>query len=103
IISHAHDWRGGGTRLDLEMRTRHARYTEALRNPDILADEPTFLLHRKSLTVDKEAVLQGLAGQEVLVIVTVGDKEKIAWLLLLCVVLSPVLGIVVGHFAHRAE
>lgn len=90
-------------KVDLDGYTRHVRFTEAFQNPGILANEPTFLLQWKRLTIETERGLQGLAGQKALVVHTVGDKEKIVGLLLLFLILSPVLGVIVGQVSRRAE
>ncbi|KAL8994676.1 MAG: hypothetical protein Q9188_007000 [Gyalolechia gomerana] len=95
--------RENGTRVDLTRLERNPILTEAFRNPSLLANESNFILEHESLTLREEDQWRNLAGQQVVVLYTVGDKEKIAWLLLLLLVLSPALGIIVGHFARRAE
>ncbi|KAL8703170.1 MAG: hypothetical protein Q9201_003646 [Fulgogasparrea decipioides] len=84
----------GGTRVGLEKYERDNLLTEAIRNPSLLANESAFILKHGSLALNKEYAIHGLSGQQVLLVDTVGDKEKIAWLLLLFLILSPALGII---------
>lgn len=91
-----------GTRVDLTRLERDPILTEAFQHPGLLANESNFTLEHESLTLQEDQ-WRNLAGQQVVVLYTVGDKEKIAWLLLLLLVLSPALGTIVGHFARRAE
>lgn len=95
--------KGGGLRVDLDACREQPLLTEALHRPEILANEPTFISNCDSLIVEPRDTFHNLAGQEVLVIHTVGDKRKIAWFLLLFLILSPVLGLIVGQFSHQAE
>ncbi|KAL8750847.1 MAG: hypothetical protein Q9184_006273 [Pyrenodesmia sp. 2 TL-2023] len=92
-----------GIIVDLDRRRRHALLTEAIRNPCILANEPAFIANCESLLIGTGINLHNFAGQEVLVVCTAGDKEKIAWFLLLFLILSPVLGFIVGRISHQAE
>lgn len=92
-----------GTRVDLARFERNIILTEALRYPDLLANESNFILEHENLTLREEDEWRNLAGQQVVVLYTVGDKEKIAWLLLLLLLLSPALGIIVGHFSGQAD
>ncbi|KAL8721259.1 MAG: hypothetical protein Q9181_007751 [Wetmoreana brouardii] len=102
-LTDTHETNNGGTRVDLEKYERNNLLTEAIWNPNLLANESAFILKHGSLALDKEYAIHGLSGQQVLLVDTVGDKEKIAWLLLLFLILSPALGIIVGHFSRRAE
>ncbi|KAI4129903.1 MAG: hypothetical protein LQ338_001988 [Usnochroma carphineum] len=93
----------GGTRVDLERSRRDNLLTEAIHNPRLLANESSFIKRHGGLTLRKGAAMDGLAGQQVLLIDTVLDKGKITLLLLLFLILSPALGIIVGQFSHRAD
>ncbi|KAL9025465.1 MAG: hypothetical protein Q9196_005718, partial [Gyalolechia fulgens] len=95
--------RDNGTRVDLTSLERHNILTEALRYPELLANESNFVLEHESLALQEKDEWRNLAGQQVVVLYTVGDKEKITWLLLLMLVLSPALGVIVGHFSGKAE
>lgn len=92
-----------GPRVDLRKYERDTLLTEALRYPDLLASESNFILEHENLTLRRADEQRGLAGQQVLVIYIVGDKAKIARLLLLLLVLSPALGAIAGRFSHRAD
>lgn len=93
----------GGILVDLDRCRRHALLTEALQNPRILANELPFISKCESLLIETGNEFHNLGGQEVLVIHTVADKQKIAWFLLLFLILSPVLGFLVGRLCHQAE
>ncbi|KAL8719024.1 MAG: hypothetical protein Q9225_003905 [Loekoesia sp. 1 TL-2023] len=92
-----------GPRVDLRKFERDTLLTEALRHPDLLANESNFILEHENLTLRVADEQRDLAGQQVLVVYIVGDKVKIARLLLLLLVLSPALGAIVGRFSHRAD
>ncbi|KAL8846661.1 MAG: hypothetical protein Q9221_008268 [Calogaya cf. arnoldii] len=92
-----------GTRVDLKSFEQYNLFSEAIRHPALLANKPDFLLEYGSLALGEPDVVHGFAGQQVLVVYRTGDKEKIAWLLLLSLIMSPALGIIVGQFTHRAE
>ncbi|KAL9576002.1 MAG: hypothetical protein Q9212_007478, partial [Teloschistes hypoglaucus] len=72
-----------GIRVDLGNREKDNLLTEALHYPRLLADEPAFILNHDSLSLQRKGGIHSLAGQQVLLIDTVGDKVKMAWLLLL--------------------
>ncbi|KAL8726804.1 MAG: hypothetical protein Q9166_006486 [cf. Caloplaca sp. 2 TL-2023] len=92
-----------GMRVDIKGFERDNLFSEALRHPGLLANEPDFITENRSLVLDKPDRIHGYAGQQVLVVYAVADKEKIAWLLLLSLILSPALGVIVGRFSHRAD
>ena len=92
-----------GTRVDLRDFEQYQLFTEAIRRPALLANQSDFLIEYGSLALSKTDGIYGLAGQQVLVVYTTADKEKIAWLLLMALILSPTLGLIVGQFTQRAE
>ncbi|KAL9034846.1 MAG: hypothetical protein Q9180_005182 [Flavoplaca navasiana] len=92
-----------GTRVELRDFEQYHLFSEAIRHPALLANEPDFLMEYGSLILCESGGLDGLVGQQVLVVYTMADKEKIAWLLLLALILSPALGLIVGQFTQRAE
>ena len=92
-----------GTTVELRDFEQYHLFTEAIRHPALLANELNFLMEYGSLILSESAGLDGLVGQQVLVVYTTADKEKIAWLLLLALILSPTLGLIVGQFTQRAE
>ncbi|KAL8773671.1 MAG: hypothetical protein Q9209_001437 [Squamulea sp. 1 TL-2023] len=93
-----------GMRVDLTPGfEQHNLFSEAIRHPNLLAHESDFLMEYKCLALSKPDAIHGFAGQQVLAVYTVADKERIAWLLLLFLILSPALGLIVGHFMHRAD
>ncbi|KAL8868437.1 MAG: hypothetical protein Q9198_008178 [Flavoplaca austrocitrina] len=92
-----------GTRVELRDFEQYHLFSEAIRHPALLANEPDFLIEYGSLSLRESDVLDELVGQQVLVVYTTADKEKIAWLLLLAFILSPALGLIVGQFTQRAE
>lgn len=102
-LTHTEEARNGGTRVDLQKYERDNLLTEAIYDPDLLINESAFIMKHGSLALDREAEIRGLTGQQVLLVNTIGDKEKIAWLLLLFLILSPALGIIVGKLSHRAD
>lgn len=77
--------------------------SEAIRHPGLLAHEHDFLVEYGSLALSKPDEKYGFIGQQVLVVSPTADKEKIGWLLLLSLILSPALGLIVGQFTHQAE
>ncbi|KAL8891545.1 MAG: hypothetical protein Q9215_001409 [Flavoplaca cf. flavocitrina] len=92
-----------GMRVELRDFEQYHLFSEAIRHPASLANEPDFLMEYGSLILRESDDLDGLVGQQVLVVYTIADKEKIAWLLLLALILSPALGLIVGQFTQRAE
>lgn len=92
-----------GTRVELKSFEQYNLFSEAIRHPVLLANEPDFLTEYGSLALGKPDGIYGFVGQQVLVVYPTADKEKIAWLLLLALILSPALGLIVGQFTHRAE
>ena len=92
-----------GTTVELRDFEQYYLFSEAIRHPALLANEPDFLIEYGSLSLCESDVLDELVGQQVLVVYSTADKEKIAWLLLLALILSPALGLIVGHFTQRAE
>ncbi|KAI4216711.1 MAG: hypothetical protein L6R36_009336 [Xanthoria steineri] len=90
----------GGTRVDLKSFDKHNLFSEAIRHPALLAKEPSFLTANGSFELGKPG---GVVGQQVLVVYSTANKEKMAWLLLLALILSPALGLIVGQFTQRAE
>ncbi|KAL8996923.1 MAG: hypothetical protein Q9169_003682 [Polycauliona sp. 2 TL-2023] len=92
-----------GIRVDLRGFERYNLFSEAIRQPALLANERNFLEEYESLILAKPDDLCGFVGQQVIVVYTTADKEKIAWLLLLALILSPALGLIVGQFTQRAE
>ncbi|KAI4111540.1 MAG: hypothetical protein LQ339_000411 [Xanthoria mediterranea] len=93
----------GGTRVDLKSFDKHNLFSEAIRHPALLAKEPSFLTEYGSFALGKPDGIYGLVGQQVLVVYSTADKDKMAWLLLLALILSPALGLIVGQFTQRAE
>ncbi|KAL8684947.1 MAG: hypothetical protein Q9224_006050, partial [Gallowayella concinna] len=89
-----------GIRVDLKGFERERLFSQAIRHPSLLAKETNFITEYGSFALGKPG---GWHGQQVLVVYTVPDKEKIAWLLLLSLILSPALGIIFGHFTQRVE
>lgn len=100
------DTGGSGMRINLRQGfERDNLLSQALRHPGLLAHESYFMgeYGYGSLALSQRDSIHGFAGQQVLVVYTVVDREKIAWLLLLSLILSPALGIIVGLFTHRTE
>ena len=93
----------GGTRVDLKSFDKYNLFSEAIRHPALLAKEPSFLTEYGSLALRKPDGVHGLVGQQVLVVYSAANKEKMAWLLLLALMLSPALGLLVGQFTQRAD
>ena len=91
------------TRIDLKNFERDSLLTEALRDPALLANKSDFVLEYDNLALAGANEWRSLVGQQVLLVYIVGDKLKIAWLLLFLVILSPALGTIVGSVAHRAD
>ncbi|KAI4253967.1 MAG: hypothetical protein L6R42_007377, partial [Xanthoria sp. 1 TBL-2021] len=71
-----------GARVDLKSFEQHNLFSEAIRHPALLANEPDFLTEYGSLALGKPDGIYGFVGQQVLVVYPAADKEKIAWLLL---------------------
>ncbi|KAL8917464.1 MAG: hypothetical protein Q9172_005844 [Xanthocarpia lactea] len=92
-----------GARVDLKGIIQDKLLSEAIRHPGLLAHEHDFLVEYGSLALSKPDGAYAFIGQQVLVVSPTADKEKIGWLLLLSLILSPALGLVVGQFTHRAE
>lgn len=92
-----------GIRVDLGNRRKDDLLTEALYNPHLLTNEPAFILKHDNLVLQRKDEVRSLAGQQVLLIDTLGDRVKMALLLLLFLILSPALGIIVGRLAERAD
>ncbi|KAL8663478.1 MAG: hypothetical protein Q9168_008084 [Polycauliona sp. 1 TL-2023] len=92
-----------GARVDLKDFERYNLFSETIRQPELLANEVNFIEEHQSLLLREPDGLYGFVGHQVLVVCTTADKEKIAWLLLLALVLSPALGLIVGQFTQRAE
>ncbi|KAL8685069.1 MAG: hypothetical protein Q9218_007992, partial [Villophora microphyllina] len=93
----------GKTRVDLERYEKNSLFTEAMQNPCLLANEAAFILKHENLSLERSEEIQDLTGQQVLVVDTVGDKGKMAWLMLLFLVLSPAMGLIVGKSSQRAD
>ena len=93
----------GGTRVDLKSFDKYNLFSEAIRHPALLAKEPSFLTEYGSFALGKPDSIDGLVGQQILVVYSTADKEKMAWLLLLALILSPALGMLVGQLTQRAE
>ncbi|KAL9597040.1 MAG: hypothetical protein Q9219_005415 [cf. Caloplaca sp. 3 TL-2023] len=91
------------TRVGLEKFERDDLLSEAFRYPAILANDRNLISKRQDLILTQAEELLDLTGQHVIVIHTVGDKGKIARLLLLLLLLSPALGMIVGSFSHRSD
>ncbi|KAL8785870.1 MAG: hypothetical protein Q9213_003102 [Squamulea squamosa] len=68
-----------GMRVDLTPGfEQHRLFSEAIRHPNLLAHKSDFLMEYKSLALSKPDAMHGFAGQQVLAVYTVADKEKIA-------------------------
>ncbi|KAL8868107.1 MAG: hypothetical protein Q9174_005212, partial [Haloplaca sp. 1 TL-2023] len=92
-----------GVRVDVKRYETDSLLTEAIYKSSLLANETNFMSMHENLLLDEGGTTHSLAGQQVLLIDTVSNKRRIAWILLLCLVLSPILGMIVGHFSHSAE
>ena len=93
----------GGTRVDLKSFDKCNLFSEAIRHPALLAKEPSLLTKDGSLALGRPGGVHGVVGQQVLVVYSTANKEKMAWLFLLALILSPALGLIVGLFTHRAD
>ncbi|KAL8806461.1 MAG: hypothetical protein Q9200_005032 [Gallowayella weberi] len=89
-----------GIRVVVKGIEQDSLFSEAIRHPSLLAKETDFIAEYANIALGKPDEWH---GQQVLVVYTVPDKEKIAWLLLMSLILSPALGITFGHFTQRAE
>ncbi|KAL9628253.1 MAG: hypothetical protein Q9204_006006, partial [Flavoplaca sp. TL-2023a] len=84
-----------GTRVELGDFERYNLFSEGIRHPALLANESDFLMKYGSLALIAADATYPYAGQQLLVVYSTADKEKIAWLLLLALILSPALGLIV--------
>ncbi|KAL8808396.1 MAG: hypothetical protein Q9223_007402 [Gallowayella weberi] len=90
-------------RIGLRSCEPHDLFSQAIQHPRLLAKEMDFLTEYGNFVLSKADSIQDFAGQQALVVSTVVDKEKVAWLLSLALILSPSLGLIFGQFAHRLE
>ena len=77
--------------------------TEAFLNPNLMVQERTYVQDNTQFSVAASERRIDLAGKEVVLVRRVFDKEKIAWLLVSMLVISPAIGTLVGRYSHRAD
>ena len=77
--------------------------SEAFHHPQLLANEFTFIQDNAHFAIGSLETRHSLVGHEVLLIRRRSNKRKIAWLLVLLLVISPAVGTLVGRYTHRAD
>ncbi|KAL8803110.1 MAG: hypothetical protein Q9182_003360 [Xanthomendoza sp. 2 TL-2023] len=91
-------------RIGLRNCESHDLFSQAIQHPCLLAKEVNFIIEYGNFVLGNADSIHNLAGQQALVISTVVDKEKVAWLLSLSLmILLPSLALIFGQFAHRLE
>ena len=91
------------TQVHLQDFTFNPLLTEAFHDPNLLLQEPKFLVNGSPFRAAHKGYLENLEGEHIIVIRRVLDKVKISYLLLALVVISPGLGLAVGICSHKAE
>ena len=77
--------------------------TEAFNNPRTHLENNTGITAKTRFSIKPSAIGKELSEQDAIIIRRTLDKSKVAWLLILLLVLSPGLGVVVGFCTHKAE
>ena len=89
--------------MNVEEWREDAILTEAFLHPKLLFQEHTYAQDNGHFVVTPYPRLQSLSGHKVILIRRVFDKRKIAWLLVLMLIISPASGTIVGIYSHRAD
>ena len=69
----------------------------------MIAQELTFVRDNDGFSVGPMTPSIGLKGHQVLLIRRAFDRRKLAWILILLLIISPAAGTLVGRYSHRAD
>ena len=90
-------------RVYLEDERADSLLTAAFDKPQILHEDVIALERYQQFLLRRVDVAHSSVGQRALVIVQVLDKTRLAWLLVLLLVISSPLGVIAGMKSHRVE
>ena len=76
--------------------------TEAYHCPQTLKWDVDHIVRNDRFSVKPPSPHCNISGQDVIVINSVLDKTRIAWLLIFLLIISPSLGLIVGLLSHNA-
>lgn len=88
------------SRISLHDYEHDWELTEAFYNPHILVGDTAYLSNNDRFIIVSPRTE---STQHVIVIRTIIDKTRIAWLLIFLLIISPCLGVIVGLCTHNAE
>jgi hypothetical protein len=96
---------GTSFRVNLRDCEQNSLLTEAFSNPRMLHREQDYIANNSHFAVATvpSDIGSRLEDQKVIVIRRVLNKEKIAWLLVMILVMSPCVGTIAGMCSHRSD
>lgn len=77
--------------------------TKAFRLPTTVTQNADYASQNQRFIVTPDLKKEDVDRQDVLVVRTIIDKTKVAWLLIILLILSPGLGLVIGLCTHNAQ
>lgn len=90
-------------RVSLEGYKHDTLFSQAFHNPELLQRQESYAVTLESYAPRFTESDPTFSGQSVVIINKVLNKAKIAWVLILLLIISPGLGVAVGLWSRKAE
>lgn len=87
----------------MEAKRDDALFTEAFQYPHLMSQALDFVKENNHFSIGPLALFDTLHGHKVILVRREFDRRKLAWLLILMLVISPAAGTLVGRYSHRAD